>query len=255
MLTMEWEKQDNELRKLMDNDDFLPDGEKWDAAYAWHKFRKAKEGAAKQKKRWQPLAAAACAAALVGLFFWWLMPYSGSNNISTAKKVAVPKAVLPVQQAITIAPVLNNTESEKNTITVAVAKTNASAAPRSLTNNQQWEVVEKVDDSAALVIANSLIAVTAAQPELINPAFTTSVPEGPLPNTNQAQVTVMKKPAIRVIHYNSLNSSSPVVPPVFVQLTRSASQWNMQEMLPAENAKHPAVMLKIDLSPVPKKSL
>lgn len=252
---MEWEKQDNELRKLMENADFLPDGEKWDAAYAWHKFRTEKEGAAKQKKRWLPLATAACAAAMFGLFFWWSMPFSGSNNISTTKKVAVPKAVIAVQQPITTAPVLNNNQSEKNTITAAVAKTNASTSPRSSTNSQQWEVVEKVDDSAALVKANSLFAVTAAQPELINPAFTTSVPEGPITNTNQPQVTVAKKPAIRVIHYNSLNSSSPVVPPVFVQLTRSASQWNMQEMQPVENAKHPAVMLKIDLSPVPKKSL
>ena len=252
---MDWEKQDNELRKLMEGNDFLPDGENWNASKSWQQLREAKEGTTKNKRRWLPLAAAACAAALVGLFFWWSVPNVVSNEVATTKQVAVPAKAEGAKLPKPATDIADKTESEKTEVAVVVTKNKTSTPAGSSPNKKQLEVIGKVNDSAGSVKENSLVTVSIPQPELINPAAATLVPERPLPNTNQPQVTVAKKPAIKVIHYNSLNSSSPVAPPVFVKLTKSESRWQMQELQEPANTKQSAVMLKIDLSPAPKKPL
>jgi hypothetical protein len=252
---MDWGKQDNELRKLLEGNDFLPEGENWDAINAWNKFLDTKQEANKNRRRWLPLVAAACVAALAGLFFWLSVPNVVQNDITTKEPVVVPSAAKGATQPMVTEPGSENTTIEEAEAEVAALNNGASASSPSLIKNKKLPVIEKVNETAGLDKANSVVTVSVAPPEMVNPTSPALVQTGSEINTSQPQVTVAKKPTIKVVHYNTLNNSSPITPPVFVKLTRSESKWQMQELQDPANAKQPEVLLKIDLSPVPKKSL
>lgn len=252
---MDWEKQDNELRKLMQGTDFLPESENWNASKSWQQLLDLKHGTAKRKWRWLPLAVAACAAVLIGIFFWWPAPNTGPSDSVKAEEMTVPALNEGWQPTSRAQQADSSTIGEKSEMEVISTDNQLTTPTRLLVKQEPTAVVPRVIDSGASAITSSVASSATSQPETVHLTSTALVQQNPLPAADQPPLMVTKRPALKVVHYNSLNSINAVAPPVFVQLGRFESKWQTQESPESADAKQPLAALKIDLSPVPKKSL
>ncbi len=267
---MDWEKQDNELRKLMQGPDFLPDSENWDANGAWQKLM-GKKQPAKQRIApiWMRWAAAACVVGLLGMGYWILQTNhksiqpdgeTGRQNVVqpnglVEQKISEPDSKKQLPSISTLnentAGIKNETAKVENSKSKNIEKDNANkpkGKPGSVELNKD---VTAGNEKNLLSTSDKLSNI--ADPE--KQALTVIIPAEPEPLSIAVVPAPVAKPKIRVVHYNQLSGNQSTSPPVFVQTKKNQSEWEGLALQAATTRKEPTFQLKIDISPAPKKSL
>jgi cytoskeletal protein RodZ len=257
---MDWEKQDNELRKLMDDADFLPDGERFDSAASWKKMQEKNNPS--QKKifaPWMRMAVAACIVGLLGLLIWRVQiqndftpadPVVNTNKANTKNVPQIPSAL----QALSI-----DSHQQKN----ASNEIESLASPSfQRLESKQKETEKSVIGTAEKNIAQQDVLIPETQKNIpaIKPDTPTETSNAtaialPIETSNTAATAAPKKPALRVVHYNDLKGNFSTPPPVFVQTKKSDNEWQQLVLQNAASSREHPLSIKIDINPAPKKSL
>lgn len=257
---MDWEKQDNELRKLVDGADFLPDGERFDSAASWKKMQE--KNRPSQKKifaPWMRMAVAACIVGLLGLLVWRVQIQNDftpadpvvKNNKKTTKNVP---PIQSTQQA-------SATDTNQHTTASTENKTFTSPSFR-IPASKQKETEPPVIGTVEKNMAQHDVLITEGQkniPVIIpdnhtQPANATASAL-PIDMPNTAATAAPKKPTLRVVHYNDLKGNFSTPPPVFVQTKKSDNEWQQLVLQNAASSREHPLSIKIDINPAPKKSL
>ncbi|WP_416440515.1 hypothetical protein [Phnomibacter sp. MR] len=265
---MDWEKQDNELRKLMDGADFLPDGERFDSAASWKKMQeKNKPSQKKIVDPWMRMAAAACIVGLLGLLLWRVALRNDSEPANPMVKTEKADTKNAQQIPSTIQALSIDSNLQKN-----ASNETASFASSSFQRleSKQKETVQPLlvtttnemaqhDFSIPDVPQNTPVINPNSQPETAihtdaknTIATTNTLPQEP---STTAAIAPNKKPALRVVHYNDLKGNFSTPPPVFVQTKKSDIEWQQLVLQNAVSSREHPLSIKIDIHPAPKKSL
>jgi hypothetical protein len=264
---MDWEKQDNELRQLMEGADFLPDEERWNAVYGWKKLQQKRQPAKRRLlSYWKQLAVAASVVGTLGFGFWWLQKDNaaiGMDDVVKNTEVKNSKGVKveSIEQS-NVQQDLTNTDKTANQNIKNSFNKEIPALKSEVKQNVEREISKSLVNSASeskIMHQKEDELVTAIESKNeIDRNSGDAVTTTPLVQDNKpeiASVPAAKKPKIRVVHYNELNGMQATAPPVFVLTKKSAMDW---ENLAVQNATHQKAQpysLKIDISPAPKKSL
>ena len=265
---MDWEKQDNELRKLMAGSDFLPDGEIWDARETWKKLER-KNHPLKADRRiiWLRLATAACVVGLMGIGFLWfqrksLLVNPVNSMVKTTEENGNQKGRNPelidsdknqVETQSTTQAIIPLTKNENNFSSNAIQLQNEKPSIQR-NNKKEDEELSK----AAIVSTN----IESPENTIVINEVAENTNRGTLVDvtTTEAEMqTIAAVPAklkkIKVIHYNELKGNRSTPPPGFAQIKKSQFEWESIAMQALSTPKEPSFQLKIELSPAPKKSL
>ena len=268
MSFMDWEKQDNELRKLMEGSSFLPEGEDWNTHNGWKKLQQKKEP--EQRKImpvWLRLTAAACVAGLLGVGFWYLQK---SNSIAQTDDTLVKQHE---PQPFEREPSVKLLKAERE-----FANLEASSQPENdnvltILDDRFTDSKQKLSGQVIEIKKDAGLRMIEKRNEMDSPGdeLTPAVPDKPTDSKIITEVTEIaelnlssslavvpapaKKSNPRVIHYNQLNGLKSTPPPVFAQTKKSYAEWDGFAQQSVSNPKEPPFQLKIDISPSPKKSL
>jgi hypothetical protein len=264
---MDWEKQDNELRKLMqDSVDFLPEDERWNKNTSWQKIKQAKE----PERKVIPVgllryAAAACL--IIGISFlgikYSLRPDIAPRQVKANKEIVVPVESANTQTTDLVDVPINDEANKLDSNQVIVENITLSTTIDDKINNDAKSVHEKLMQKPNNFVkmresSNDLLA---QKEEISNPENLVSkaVSEVALPKLAdevENDVVATKKP-MRVIHYNHLSQSSTISPPGFVKQNKLDDTWPAiaQQNKADNNPKDNPLMFKIELTPQTKKSL
>lgn len=263
---MDWEKQDNEFRQLMDGAGFLPDEERWNAVDGWKKLQQKKQPAKKGLVGyWKHLAAAASVVGILGFGLWWLQQDNAANRMDDVVKNTEVKNTIGVKvEANQQSSVQQNLTNFDNTANQNIKNSFNKEIPalknevkQNVERDRLQSLVNSVPESKILLhkedevlaeiesknevdkyIGNAVVITT--EPE-IKPAITS--------------VAAVKKPKIRVVHYNVLIGMHATAPPVFVLTKKSEMDWENLAVQSTTTQRPQPYALKIDISPAPKKSL
>jgi len=265
---MDWEKQDNELRKLMDGSEFLPDGELWDAGETWKKLQHNNQPLkANRRIVWLRLATAACVVGLLGIGLVWfqrknLLVNPVNNVVKTKEEKGSQKGgndefldsnKNQVETQSTSGAIIPLPENRNTNTANAIREKNEkhSILPG---NNKEIEdlskeaVVSTNIEGSANAIAINEVAENTGKGALAEVTAT----EAEMQTFAMAPAKVKK---IKVIHYNELKGNRSTPPPGFAMIKKSPFEWESIAMQAPSSAKETSFQLKIELSPAPKKSL
>lgn len=266
---MEWEKQDNELRSLMAGTDFLPDGEYWNAEEGWKKLQQKKQP--KRQKMipvWLRLTAAACVVGLLGGGIWYIQ---STNSLTKSGKEFAHQgsnqAMEPVKKRDGI-KVVSGTEhltgqaQDNNEVVHSKPQSgitgNKNFIERQTVTQQDRKVGFKTGENRDPIetaeegLAVELPAIkSGTKIEVVGPIL----PNELIPQTIVVVPAPTLKSKPRVVHYNQLGGMQSTPPPAFVLTKKSYAEMDAFAMQPLSNQKEPPFLLKIDISPAPKKSL
>jgi hypothetical protein len=264
---MDWEKQDNELRQLMDGADFLPDEERWNAVDGWRKLQQKR---VPSKKRmlglWKQLAAAASVVGILGFGLWWLQMENAANRMNDVVNNTEVRNTIGVKvESIDQNNVQQNLMNSDITANQNI-KNRFNKETQALKNNVKQKGNKYISQSLVNSIPESkmlqhkgdeVVVAMESKNEMeennVNPAVTTTSAQDSKPE--MASIAAVKKPKIRVVHYNELNGMQATAPPVFVLTKKSEMEWENLAVQSATNQRSQPYSLKIDISPAPKKSL
>jgi hypothetical protein len=264
---MDWERQDNELRKLMDGADFLPEGESWNAVDGWKKLQQKRIPSKKRMLGFgTQLAAAASVVGILGFGLWWLQQDNAANRINdvvgnTEVKNSIGVKVESIEQS-NIQQNLTNSDNTANQNIKNSFNREAQALKNDLkqknNRNISKSLVNSIPESKMLDhIEDERVAAIERGNEMDknsgDAVATTPLTQDSKPE--MASIAAVKKPKIRVVHYNELNGMQATAPPVFVLTKKSEMEWDNLAVQSATNQRSQPYSLKIDISPAPKKSL
>ncbi len=262
---MDWEKQDNELRKLMDGADFLPEEERWNAVAGWKKLQQKKQPSKKGLSGyWMQLTAAACIVGMLGFGLWWMQEdnsktetdiFVQNKNIDNKNDINIDKIEKAqnnssISGKVETGNITNNFSKETTSLSKEINKDNHSKIHKAYVKNPREDTI-KQDDEIVLFYGNE---------NEMNNGFNKAnavviAPEAPSKTPDVASAVPVKKPKMKVIHYNELNGMHATSPPVFVLTKKSDIEWENLAVQNAPTQKLYPYSLKIDISPAPKKSL
>lgn len=264
---MDWEKQDNELRKLMqESGDFLPEDEHWHKEASWQKIKQAKEPE-RMVIHFGMLryAAAACIICLISFFLikYSLRPGSQPMEVAASKVVVVPEENAN-RQAINLGDVpIKNEENNPVNKQVIVAENTLAA-----TKEKKVDSKPKIINDKSTKETTDLVRIVESEKELQTQNIGSSNPESLVAKVEHQSVlpeTVEKakkdyastKKQMRVVHYNQLSQGNAITPPGFVKQNKLDETWpsiaiqNKADNNPNRNP----LMFKIELTSQAKKSL
>jgi hypothetical protein len=265
---MDWEKQDNELRKLMDGSDFLPEGELWDAGETWKKMQRNNQPLkANRRIIWLRLATAACVVGLLGIGLVW---FQRGNHVTKPLIELVTKVEENGSKAGIQAKVMDSIKNQVENPSPSGAiiplpenrNTNTANAVRE--KNEKHSILpgnNKVDEE----LSKEAVAFTniegSANAIVIN-EVAENTGKGTLPEVTATEAEIktlalapVKVKKIMVIHYNELKGNRTAPPPGFALIKKSPFEWESIAMQAPSTPNEPSFQLKIELSPAPKKSL
>jgi hypothetical protein len=261
---MDWEKQDNEIRRLMEGAGFLPDAEIWDESLTWKRLQRKRQGA---KRRYPPvivrLAAAACVAGLLGMGLWILIKSSPfiESEANTFKKIVVKSSAIKEKPEPSSKKDIDGNLRMETNATLAVT---GSSAPGKTLIIKEKNSPKEPDDLMVVQTGQSFDAGKTGNPEIpvensgavagvkIEPATTSISPKTEPQSTGTVPAKVV---GLRVVHYNMLNGNTGTPPPVFVKTRKPEPEWEYVAGRATEASTFPSPQLIIDISPTPKKSL
>lgn len=254
---MAWEKQDNELRKLLEQDDFLPNGEEWDAESGWKKMENSRLSENKKKSIFFiRTAIAACIIALLGLGIWvTLFNYKTGEEAQASENMAIqPKKT--IKESIPISP---KPKVEEQSI--------SSPTPKEyIVTNEFINPVKKHFETAQkrekIDLPNEIPIVAANEKDPIDKINTEPLIVLKSPDTNSAKqgaeitanptaeiaAAVPHKKKIRVIHLNQLQGGQSSSAPAFY-LTKRSELSAPSYALNTTKAPEPSIQLTIILKP------
>jgi hypothetical protein len=268
MSFMDWEKQDNELRKLMEGSSFLPEGEEWNTHSGWENLQQLKQ-AEKPKGMpvWLRLAAAACVAGLLGGGFWYLQK---SNSIAQADDTFVKKHE---PQPLEREPSVELLKAEREFANLEAPSQLENDIVLTISEDKFTDSKQKLSGQVIEIKKDAGLSMIEKRNVMDSPGIelTLTVPDNPGDSKINTEVTEITEPDLssslavvpasakkskpRVIHYNQLNGLKSTPPPVFAQTKKSYAEWDGFALQSLSNPKEPPFQLKIDISPSPKKSL
>lgn len=265
---MDWEKQDNELRKLMDGSEFLPEGELWDAGKTWEKLQM-KNRPVKRNKRviWLRLAAAACAVGLLGIGVMrfqlgslFTKPGNGmvkttevnsgltneniksiANHNKGLEKQSIPKPIIALQKK----------QNSLTSIETSGSIKEKSSATKQNRENEGLNELAYGSNKHKVPLDSMVTKEVEVNPEsgMLAEKMATGI--------NPQIMAVIPAPAkkMKVLHYNELKGNGTTPPPGFALIKKSQFEWENIAMQASSTPKEPSFQLKIELSPATKKSL
>jgi hypothetical protein len=266
---MDWEKQDNELRVLMDGAGFLPEGETWDAEEGWKKMQqKGQPAHGKKSPVWLRLAAAACFAGLVGSGFWYVqkndsnartdkesVKRSVSQPALTGKNLGELKTEPEYQQVPDSSKQINETAQKasvaENTVIANHGEVKVSIRKDFKGGSNLTEIKPENNNIDEALVINETDKKSETEIALTEQTLQTET----IPQAIAVVTAPVKKNKPRVIHYNQLSGKQTTSPPLFVQTKKPYPEWDGFAMQSVSNPKESPFQLKIDISPAPKKSL
>lgn len=267
---MDWEKQDNELRQLMEGHAFLPDQETWNATAAWKKLRQKQNKVAKRPVPvWIRLSVAACLAGLLGLAGWYLLSrqfspgpveaVAGKGNAD--KKQRVDQSVLGEIAQPSVKP-----DKGKNMQQSIGPEATGGSMVKVKSQGKEQEAHNRIQNreglhkTMATIPADTFVTSRAVAAVIPNTAVIVPTPADNTAENNPATSGAMvaapdKKPKTRVVHFNQLGSAQPAVVPVYAQTKKLFFEPGSLLVQSSQNPAEQSFQLKIDISPAPKKSL
>jgi Tfp pilus assembly protein PilE len=264
---MDWEKQDNELRQLMDGADFLPDEERWNAVDGWRKLQQKRQPAKKGLSGyWKQLAAAASVVGILGFGLWWMQQENAVNRMNDVvdnthvrntiggKMEAIEQSNVQQKPVFSDIPekqsIKNNFNKETQALKNEVKqKSNNNISQFTVNSVPESKIMHhKDDESVAAIESKNEMDKNSGDAVAATPSATDSKPE-------MTSIAAVKKPKLRVVHYNELNGMQATAPPVFVLTKKSEMEWENLAVQNTTNQRSQPYSLKIDISPAPKKSL
>ncbi len=261
---MDWEKQDNELRNLMEGSGFLPDSEAWDDHLMWKKLQQKRQSV---RRRYLPvsfrLAAAACISGLIGIGLWTIISSSffTKDEAKAFKKVPAKSLVGNGEAKPSGKSKINENLSLDPSEAKAVSKP---PVPGKTQVKYEKNFPKKPDDLMLVQKGTTIETEGQVNPEtplenngaltagIIEPAISNGSPKIEPQPTGTPPAQAVK---LRVVHYNMLNANTGTPPPVFVKKRKPEPEWDYVVGRASEPSTHPSPQLKIDISPAPKKTL
>lgn len=261
MNSMDWQKQDNEIRNLMKGEDFLPEGDVFDERRTWQKLNAIMRP--KEKvfgSRFIRIAAAAC---LLGSVSFFVMKFNSRQNRS--EEMVKGNSMVESKEKEGLVSVEVNAPTdlkesglvpeklifEKKEINTPVGRVIKRAQIKE-TNLVALEVTNLVENSNQVVME----VVEKKQTEITQKDAPLEVESA----TTKQEVNKSAQPTtakVRVVHYNELNRNNPLTPPGFAKSNKSEEMLNalvlMNPLL--KNQNETAFQIKIELTPQVKKSL
>lgn len=262
---MDWEKQDNELRKLMEGSDFLPESENWNGAEKWQSFtRKKRLLQGREIKHHWIWAVAACLVGMLGFTFYFrvvnplqttplhlVLETKPEAKASENQSEAVPlqageivlgseKSAVPNASVLRVNPVnMNSVAGNKGLPKENMPNETPLTKHAPLTEEPISVVAAKTENQVSPVVTDAIGNMEAATP----------ISNEPLVAVNSA-----KKPKIKVVHFNELHGKPPFTPPLFVQSKKEIQAMDGGPWQPLENRRDAFMSIRIDMSSSPKKS-
>lgn len=261
---MDWEKQDNELRQLMDGADFLPEEERWNAVAGWKKLQKKRQPFKKGLSGyWMQLTAAACLVGMLGFGLWWMQEdnplteadivvQNKNDNTVYGNKVEISEQVnTQLNTSISIYPEKENSTNNFSTQNSLIRNEKKQKGNKHI----QQTIIENPTESITVQKDETVIIAGNEYGKVNNENVVVEAPAAPANIPDIASIVPMKKPKMKVIHYNELNGKHATAPPVFVLTKKSETEWENLAVQNATTQRSQPYSLKIDISPAPKKSL
>lgn len=266
---MDWEKQDNELRRLLEGDSFLPENETWNAKESWKKLQQKKQPVKRRMMPvWLRLSAAACVAGMLGVGIWYFQaagPFSAQGEAlvnmdkSATIKSEESKENVKAQTLPEIVPASTRAREEQVHSAaggkhVAAIKSPAKPGFQQHGTNTVFNG-EKTKNTTQLPEPGTATAAIEKQPGTGVSSGVQSEPAAVMPDALSVLPAPVKKSRPRVVHYNQLSGIQSTPPPAFVQTKKNNSEWEGLVVQSATNQTDKPFQLKIDISPAHKKSL
>jgi hypothetical protein len=259
---MDWEKQDNEIRKLLEEENFLPEGDVFDERRTWQKLSTAMMPKATFfHARFIRIAIAAC---LVGVISFFALRFNAKHH--TKKDPVVKENTMDNNEeseallSFTEPSAINEHDSRlsvekidleqkepygkyvKDRTDMGIKKTNM--------HQYKEDIIAEHTEKSAIDITEKVYTETIEMDAPLNKEVATAQHEISKP------VPAMTG-KIRVVHYNELNRNKTIAPPGFVKSNKSEELLNaftVMNPLP-KNQYENAFQIKIELTPQVKKSL
>jgi hypothetical protein len=264
---MDWEKQDNEIRKLIqESDDFLPDTEAWDQTESWNNL--------KQKMKPQRnmiafsimrYAAAACFIVAISYFGFKYISNDGSRQIVVERNNSVanpaeinkhPLEEIDIERKESVLELVDSyTKNKVENSILSIQKDG-----KAIDNNGGYEKIESVPKEVhPIVVTNDVLLPEVIREMNADKLLTAGLTENELnKQMEEVQVAVSTaKPRMRVVHYNHLNQSNSITPPGFAKGSKTDEQLSavaMQNKAVTFRNENP-LQIRIELTPQIKKSL
>jgi hypothetical protein len=257
---MDWQKQDNEIRKLMEEGDFLPEGEAFDERRTWQKLNAALRPKAKVfGNRFIRITAAACLLGAVSFLGIKFNTIHNRNQEMIKAKIMVESKENEGLLSVEIDAATNFKESglvpeklifenkEMNTLVLKEIKREKIKE----TNLIQFDTTKLTENEEKLVIdvaENKQIELTQKDASLETENATAKQ------EVNKPVQPITAK--VRVVHYNELNRNNTITPPGFAKSHKSEELLNALVLMnPSLKNQNETLQIKIELTPQLKKSL